>query len=382
MAKNKKSGGAFNPTDRTLADQLQITDREIQSRMDLLDFTDKDAKVLKSLGPIVSEGLEEIVKTFYDRQLQNREISLVIGDAETLDRLRMAMRRYIIELFDGYYDGEYVNKRLRIGKIHQRIGVSPKLYVSALTLLEKTLIDFLLERGVKQDAKGCNTCDNQRSAIHKLMMFDMQLVFDTYISSLVTEVETAKVELEEYAESLELIVAERTLQLQDLATKDAMTGLLNQRGFYDHLRRETSAAERTRSPLTLVYFDLNGFKKLNDTKGHKEGDALLEWVGKCILASIRDVDFGCRYGGDEFCIIMPRTDIESARVVYDRTVEMFDTGKTQSITFSTGLAQTGPEEFVHIDQLVKDADALMYVAKAKSKKKPGHYCEPLVTADT
>ena len=375
-------GVRTNPTDRTLADQMQITDREIQSRMDLLDFTDKDAQTLKALSPLVSENLEAIVKTFYDRQLQSREIALVIGDAETLDRLRMAMRRYILELFDGFYDGEYVNKRLRIGKVHQRIGVSPKLYVSALTLLEKTLIDFLLTREGDQDEISCVTCENGRSAIHKLMMFDMQLVFDTYISSLVAEVETAKVELEEYAESLEETVTERTRQLQEMATRDSMTGLYNQRGFHDHLRREISAAERGRDPMTLVYFDLNGFKKLNDSKGHKAGDTLLAWVGQSITDSIRDVDFGCRYGGDEFCIIMPRTDIQYAYTVYDRVVKMFDTGRTENITFSAGFAQTGPEEFIHADQLIKDADGLMYVAKARSKENPGHHYELPASADS
>ncbi len=375
MRKKTPDNAISNPTDKTLADQMQITDREIQSRMDLLEFTEKDAQILKSLSSIVSEKLETIVKIFYDRQLQNREIALVIGDAETLDRLRMAMRRYILELFDGFYDSEYVNKRLRIGKIHQRIGVSPKLYVSALTLLERTLCDSLFIQGTGQNAILSTDSEDQRSALRKLMMFDMQLVFDTYISSLVNAVETAKVELEEYAESLEGIVAERTHQLQEMATHDSMTELYNQRGFYDHLRREISVAERSGYSLILVYFDLNGFKNINDTKGHKEGDSILAWVGKCINDTIRDVDFGCRYGGDEFCIIMPRTDIKGALLVYNRVVEMYDTGETHDVTFSAGLSQTGPQDFVHADQLIKDADTLMYIAKDRSKEEPGHHYE-------
>jgi len=366
----------LGPTDRTLAQQLQITDREILSRMDLLDFTSEDAKALTALKPIAEQKLDIIVDAFYERQLQSREIALVIGDADTLERLRASMCRYILELFEGYYDGEYVNRRLRIGKVHMRIGVSPKLYVSALSLLQTTLFEHLLDRKKDNTTNACDNCDRERRAIHKLMMFDMQLVFDTYISSLVAEVETAKSELAEYAESLEQTIEERTRQLQELSVRDGLTGLFNQRGFHDHLRRELSVMERNQAALTLVYFDLNGFKKLNDKKGHKEGDTLLELVGESILKTIRDVDFGCRYGGDEFCIIMPRTTIDLAHDVYKRVVETFDAGQTHGVTFSAGLAQSGPETYDSSDHLIKIADTLMYKAKARSKKKPGHHSEP------
>ncbi|HEY9163932.1 MAG TPA: GGDEF domain-containing protein, partial [Magnetovibrio sp.] len=223
--------------------------------------------------------------------------------------------------------------------------------------------------------KECSSCDGQRTAIRKLLMFDMQLVFDTYISTLVAEVETAKTELEEYAQGLETVVAERTNQLQEMATRDALTGLFNQRGFHEHLRREAAVAERGGSVLSLLYFDLNGFKKLNDTKGHKEGDKLLTWVGKATQSAVRDVDFGCRYGGDEFCIIMPRTTVEQASAVYDRLIATYDAGETYGVTFSAGLAHMGPNTFPHPDSLIKIADTTMYKAKAKAKKKPGHYLE-------
>lgn len=171
-----------------------------------------------------------------------------------------------------------------------------------------------------------------------------------------------------------LTLAERTKQLHELANHDSMTGLLNQRGFHDHLNREISVAKRSDSPLALIYFDLNGFKKLNDSKGHLEGDTLLEWVGKSVMETIRGGDFGCRYGGDEFCIIMPHSDVGQACTMYNRLIEQFDSGKTQNITFSAGIAQTGPSNFVDYDQLIKEADTLMYLAKARSKKEPGHYC--------
>lgn len=364
--------GNRKATDKTLAEQMQITEREIEYRKTLLNFTDADEQLLKSLKNTIIDGIDEIVSRFYDAQLRNNEIALLIGDADTLQRLSQAMRRYILELFEGFYDAEYVNKRLRIGKVHKRIGVSPKLYVSAINQLQTVLDEYIFDHNKIHD---CSNCDKQRKALHRLLMFDMQLVFDTYISSLVAEVEVAKGELEAYATSLEGTVAERTRQLHELSTHDSLTGLLNQRAFFENLRRELAVAERNARPLTVVYFDLNGFKKINDNKGHKEGDRILECVGQAVRSTIRDVDYGCRYGGDEFCIIMPNATSERAAEVCERLIQAYETHDTQGVTFSTGIAQTGPEKFIDSDALVKKADKLMYKAKAKSKQTPGHYTE-------
>jgi len=374
MAVEVSARQGLRATDQTLSEQLQITDREIEYRKSLLGITDEHVAALKAMKSVIADGADIIVDRFYDIQLKTSEISLLIGDAETLERLRMSMRRYILELFEGFYDAEYVNKRLRIGKVHKRIGVSPKLYVSAVNLLQTVLDDYIRETSVGNQ-HDCETCDLKRKAIHKLLMFDMQLVFDTYISSLVAEVQVAKADLEDYAASLEGTVAERTRQLQELSARDSLTGLLNQRAFFDNLRRELSVAERTQNPISIAYFDLNGFKKLNDSKGHKEGDHLLECVGQAIRESIRDVDFGCRYGGDEFCIIMPSAAKEQAKEASERLINIYDTMETQGVTFSVGIAETGPENFVDSDTLVKCADKLMYKAKAKSKETPGHHIE-------
>ncbi len=175
----------------------------------------------------------------------------MIGDAETFKRLHHSMKKYIMELFDGFYDQEYVDKRLRIGKIHQRIGVTPTLYITAIAHLEELLQKSILE--VSMESRVCNQCEGRRLALHKLLMFDVQLVFDTYINSLVSEVTAVKNQVERYAESLEKTVAERTSQLEALSRMDGLTGLLNQRTFYELLRQEVARAERVRGSVTLVY---------------------------------------------------------------------------------------------------------------------------------
>ena len=357
--------------EQTLAEQLQITDREIQKRKSLLEFSDADAETLKKHKSFITRYIDGIVKNFYDKQVAVPEISLLIGDAETLRRLQSAMRRYILELFDGHYDAEYVNKRLRIGKVHQRIGVSPKLYIAAIHILQNVLNSAI-------DMHSFNDKNNLesprlKSALNKLLMFDIQFVIDTYISNLVSEVDSAKEELREYTNTLEDTVTECTKQLQEMSLTDSLTGLFNQRAFYDHLRRELAMAERYTECLSLCYLDLNGFKQLNDSEGHKAGEEVLALVGRITQECIRESDIGCRYGGDEFCIIFPRTGKKEAEQIVKRLIKKFEKTERKGISFSIGIVDTGPEDFEDTDSLVKAADKLMYQSKRKSKKKQGFY---------
>lgn len=358
-------------TDLSLSEQLKITDREIKYRKELLNFGQEEVNFLVACQEHMQTNLDSIVAQFYLKQRAIPQVDLVIGDAETFKRLHHSMKRYIMELFSGFYDKEYVDKRLRIGKIHQRIGVTPTLYITAIAQLEELLQQSILQ--VSMHNKVCGECEGRRLALHKLLMFDVELVFDTYTNSLVSEVEAAKSQVERYAESLEETVAQRTSQLEALSKQDGLTGLLNQRSFYELLRLEVARAERSRLPVSLVYFDLNRFKALNDSEGHKAGDALLELVGKILLKTIRAIDFGFRYGGDEFCIILPGGGEHAARELCERLSEAFSKADNKGVAFSMGIAQMGPDYYTDFNALVKAADANMYLAKAESKKEPGYY---------
>lgn len=181
------------------------------------------------IEPLISH----IVRKFYQLQTAIPEIALIIGDRETLNNLHMSMEQYIRELFIGEYDLHYVEKRLRIGKVHHRIGVSPKLYLSGINQLQLLLEDVIDENSADQGY------DNKRvkRAIRKLLYFDNQFVFDTYIAALQREVESANTQLEEYAARLEEQVAERTRALVELSIKDPLTNLYNQRAFMSSLNK-------------------------------------------------------------------------------------------------------------------------------------------------
>ncbi len=117
---------------QTLAEQLNISKHEIEKRKHFLNFTKKDVDILLAYKPIIAKHCAGIVKNFYDFMTSYSDVASIIGDAETMRRLNSSMNRYVLELFDGHYDGDYVSKRLRIGLVHQRIGVSSDLYLAGI----------------------------------------------------------------------------------------------------------------------------------------------------------------------------------------------------------------------------------------------------------
>lgn len=221
---------------------MQLSDVEITRRKQLLGLDLETCNTLSGHKFLIEDTVDEIVNEFYEKQTAIDEIALLIGDADTLLRLRNAQRKYIIDLFSGNYGSEYVNDRLRIGMVHKRIGVEPKLYLSAVLTLKETLVKTL-KANIESEELLASTLD----ALDRLIYFDTTLVFDTYIDSLVGEIESAKRITEEYAKSLEEKVAERTQQLEMLAKLDPLTDIYNQRAMQEALKRELAAAKRRKT---------------------------------------------------------------------------------------------------------------------------------------
>ncbi len=351
-------------TNLSLLEQMRISEFDISHRKSLLDFTDAEARTLNSFQPVIQAGIDGLVAKFYELQTSIAEISLLIGDADTLARLRTAQRRYVLDLFGGMYDLEYVNNRLRIGLVHKRIGVEPKLYLSAVSTL-KTLLNEVIAR----ELTDADQRASMMLALEKLLLFDVTLVFETYIRSLVSEIEISKEKSELYAKSLEEKVRERTRQLEEMARTDALTGLLSVRYLNETLTRTLRSAERRSEPVTLVYFDINDFKIINDTQGHQRGDEVLSEVGRLVRKVSRTEDSCFRYGGDEFCLILPNCRAEQAREIYLKRLNIELQECLGDVTLSTGIAQVGPDEYEDAASFIKRVDVHMYAAKKEFKAK-------------
>lgn len=345
---------------QTLIEQLKISKPELDRRKEYVGFTESDTLSLISLRELIVENIDTIVDQFYDKILPFDEMDNIIGDAETLMRLKNYQKDYIVSLFCGQYDEGYVHSRLRVGMVHKRIHLDPKFFISAVHNLSTILRSFVSS----QNKDDCQSCLAGIAAIEKIIMFDLSLVLDTYIYSLMDETRYSKEKLESYTNSLEEVIAERTKLLQDQATHDGLTELLNQRAFYKELNSELLRGQRRNYSTVIVYFDLDGFKKLNDTQGHNRGDEVLTAVAESMKSALRGSEITARYGGDEFCIILPDSTIKDAELACKRLCEVIKKStEGTGITCSMGIAISSPENNYDANSLVKKADKAMYEAK-------------------
>lgn len=348
-------------TDQSLLEQMRITDFAIASRKELLALTKADEHILQTARPFVEKKIGALVDQFYDMQTSIPDIAVLIGDSDTLSRLKIAQHKYILDLFSGCYDMEYVNNRLRIGLVHKRIGVEPQLYLAAVHTLRQ-----LLRELIYQDIHDVVEQRAITAALQKLLMFDVSLVFDTYIRSMVSEIEISKSKLESYARALEEKVMERTVQLEVLSKTDPLTGLLNVRHLNETLIRCIRSAQRRRESVVFAYMDLNDFKIINDTQGHQYGDEILKIVANALKTVSRADDHCFRYGGDEFCVIMENCTLADAHS-WEERLQAFIQEQAAGLTVSIGLAQSGPQEYHSADEMIRRADEMMYQTKKRMK---------------
>lgn len=346
-----------NLTKKSLLEQMQINELEILRRKELLDFTRTEEKLLAQAQSFIMREIDNIVDEFYRKETSIEEVALTIGDSETLQRLRSSQKKYVSELFSGYYDETYVNNRLRIGLVHKRIGVEPKYYLSAVKILKETL-----ERTIRANITDESVLVATLVALDKIFFFDITLVFDTYIRSLVGEIEISRDKALRYASLLEQKVAERTRELEQLNRFDNLTSLLNRAAFFEEFRKELLRAKRHSSDLALIYMDINDFKKVNDTQGHAKGDEVLKTIGQLIQNIKREIDIAARLGGDEFCVVLSQSNSEEAEGFCQRlTTKLKEV--YSDVTISIGISQVDIDQYDQPDILLQKADQRMYEAK-------------------
>ncbi|MEC5385272.1 diguanylate cyclase [Uliginosibacterium sp. H3] len=160
-------------------------------------------------------------------------------------------------------------------------------------------------------------------------------------------------------------IAER--KLARMAHEDELTGLPNRRRFFGEAERMISAATRHSKPLSLIIFDLDYFKLINDEHGHVIGDQVLREVANRLLEQLRNEDLPCRWGGEEFLILMPMTDLSMAMPLAERLREAFASAPivvsnlSLAVTVSGGVAQKRDDE--SLNECLARADKALYAAK-------------------
>jgi diguanylate cyclase (GGDEF)-like protein len=167
----------------------------------------------------------------------------------------------------------------------------------------------------------------------------------------------------------------RTRALEQQLNQDILTGVSNRR-FLEHLLEEEFAAANTNSwPLAIAFVDIDNFKRINDNYGHPDGDIVLRAIAQLLQQSCRLGDSIGRYGGDEFLLVFPGTDLSGASVVCNRALEAcrsmryrLSGGQSIEVTLSIGIAVYGDtESFNDLKSMLRSADKALYEAKARGR---------------
>ena len=165
--------------------------------------------------------------------------------------------------------------------------------------------------------------------------------------------------------------ASRFREMMALMTQDGLTGLLNHINLKLALEREISLAQRRTSPLSFVMLDIDNFKAVNDTYGHPIGDTVIKSLARLLSQRLRKGDIASRYGGEEFAVILPDTDINAAFNLLDELREQFSKINFSfeegsfNVNFSAGISTCPPDK--SIENLVAEADRALYKAKHAGK---------------
>lgn len=168
--------------------------------------------------------------------------------------------------------------------------------------------------------------------------------------------------------SLSMELKDKNRQLEEMAITDGLTGVPNYRFFMDKLEEEVRRSRRYRTPFTLLLLDLDNFKEVNDTHGHRHGDYVLKEIAGRLQRGLRETDLLARYGGDEFVLLLTQTDAEGGHRVANQILNRLSAPLTTDhiehlIKASIGMVSFDSEHPQSTDELIVGADNALYRAK-------------------
>ena len=171
--------------------------------------------------------------------------------------------------------------------------------------------------------------------------------------------------------STTLISEEHIADIVDGSIRDGLTGLFNHAFFYRRTEIEIKRLSQSGDSVSVMMIDIDDFKKFNDRYGHQDGDAILHRIGAIIKAETRHADFCCRYGGEEFGVVLPGADMHEAQVLAERLRRTVEAGlpNDRKLTISIGIATMTNAHVCLSGDLIKHADEALYQAKATGKNR-------------
>jgi diguanylate cyclase (GGDEF)-like protein len=342
-------GVIFEYCERRGFDDIAIAER--LGLVGLLDPKFRDqGEVMQS--QVIRPNANEILDGFYFSLSEIDDFNNIIDEHTDPEKLRLTQKQYLLSLGVDFDSDEYFQGRLRVGSVHQKIGIPQSLYQCTFQKLQALLIRHIPQ----QDWQERSAADTLIQFILKITALDMSLAVESYCASRMDGLES----------SLENVRGEKD-RLHRLSVTDWLTNLHNHsysRHFLDDALR---LSQDCKSPLCVIMADLDNFKKVNDQFGHLVGDKVLQIVAARMVSGARADDEVCRYGGEEFLFVLQHTNIEEGMDVAERVRRHINCdaihaeGSDLWVSLSLGIAQARDGD--NVDSLIGRADKALYSAK-------------------
>ena len=342
------------------------------------------AQVLDVIAPALGKLLDQLnllepddgrvdsVRTQLGRIASMDELETVLGEALGLviDVARqIGQEREYTEQFLGQL-------RLHLKSLEEGIGDSIDIDAS-LQNVDKIQAEVGSEvEGIESAVSENNDLDVLKQIV-RTRVERLSTKVANYVASEKQQLEAAKDKISELTHQTQAMNQEveglrhQLIEKQQVLAMDPLTGVANRGGFDKRFEEELARSHRIGFPLSLLLVDIDKFKFVNDTFGHKAGDRVLQTIAKLMAGRLRDTDFIARYGGDEFVILLPGTDDENAKAVAQgfcdavKRCGFHSRGQSVDVTLSIGIAQL--QEGDNSETFFERADLAMYEVKDKGR---------------
>lgn len=173
--KSKRRSSWLKDVDHITDVKLDLQEGDLAHQLMMIDLNLDDMRIVKKIQPLIIQSIDFIVSSFYGTILQVDNLNQLISTHSSVDRLRQTLKRHLIELFEGQIDDAFVQKRIRIAQVHQRIQLEPKWYMGAFQKLNSSLQQVLSEHITDGDER-----ERIGQTVAKLLNFEQQLVLEAY----------------------------------------------------------------------------------------------------------------------------------------------------------------------------------------------------------
>lgn len=340
-----------------LCDKYRFDFKRRDIHLSLMGFSETD-KFLADLlhRQVIMPNLDSIVNEFYEKLLAHRNTCRFLQKHGNLDNLKNTQREYLKSFMVDFDTAAYFESRLNVGLAHARIEMPLSYYYFAYRQLGDLIISYIPISYGKSPEKYRELAQ----FIIKAAIMDMSLAVETYYQKSVQQM----------SDSIDVLMGEKS-RLSNRINRDELTGVNSRAHTFELLKERLQAVKYFDDKCSVAMLDVDHFKKINDNYGHRVGDQILQAIAKCIMQALRDKDLVGRYGGEEFVLILPGTELDVASSILERLRKIIEDvpftveGNEIAVTVSAGVASCMAED--EADEVLDRADKAMYQAKKQGR---------------